>query len=76
MTAPKDPFADRPQIHFDASPPSHSASRTDFTQRPGGPIPRPFGEQVGGQECEDDEYLEKQPLYGEQNFSGGFYPPP
>lgn len=70
MTTPKDPFSDHPQIHFDAN------RSTEFTQRPGGPIPRPFEGEQGVQEYEDDEYMEKQPLYGDQNFSGGFYPPP
>ncbi len=66
----KDPFSDHPHIHFDASP------RTEFTQGPGVPMRHPFESELGVQEYDDNEYMEKQPLNADQNFAGGFYPPP
>ncbi|KAJ7228697.1 glycosyltransferase family 2 protein [Mycena pura] len=57
-----DPFADRPRQTQFAEPPRPYESTTSLPQ------------DYHGDQYEDDDYLEKQPLAAGQ-FAGGFYPP-
>jgi hypothetical protein len=59
-----DPFADGHHAHFQEPMPRPYESTTSLPQDFGGP----------GQQYDDEEAIEKQPLTG-GNVAGGFYPP-
>lgn len=59
-----DPFADGLHAHFQEPVPRPYESTASFPQDFGGP----------GQQYDDEEEIEKQPLTGGQ-VAGGFYPP-
>ncbi|KII94830.1 glycosyltransferase family 2 protein [Plicaturopsis crispa FD-325 SS-3] len=71
-----DPFADRPRQTTFAEPQPRPYDSTTSLARPfesTTSLPGEFGGQGGN--YSDDEYAEKLPLTGENNFQGGFYPP-
>lgn len=70
-----DPFADRPrQTHFtEPERPYHnSPSPGPRAFESTTTLPQEFG---AGDNYDDDDYIEKQPLNAGGTFTGGFYPP-